>query len=701
MANWVTIYGHLPNLCQGIVMEEYQTEILRIKELLSSHPEGLSITDIAGQLQLNRNSVAKYMDILQIQGAVDGRKMGTSKIYYLSQRIPAFSLRKVCSRPLLICDQDLIATDMNQDFLSYSGITSDQVLRKPFESLPIQFLEGGTSQQVLKKTIKGMEQRIRAQVMRGTKTQPCNLLILPVVFENGKPGISLIIEDTVLPPGASQADSASGELLELMDNEIEFIVRYTPEGIIRYANEPYCRAVGKTREELVGRHFKPLVSPEDAQRIRAHLDRLSVQYPVGVIEYRAIMASGELRYQRWQDRAHFDSRGEVMSFSSCGIDITDLVIAGQKLKKTQETLEETIVSRTDDLRTINRQLYEEIATREKMEEELLRTQFAMDHAADMIFRVNRNARIQYANTMAIQSLGYTGPDILDLPFEEIIPLYSLSSWDAIWGDLKNTGTVSTETLLVKTDGNRFPAEVTLTYLEYRGKEFAYCFSRDLSERTRMERALQEANKKLNIFTSIARHDIQNKITVLLGYLGRAKKMITDPVVLDYLDRQEQAAKAIRNEINLTREFKDLGASPPEWQNVRLVLEGIIRQQDPKIVIFTVDMPEIEVYADGQLDRVFERLFDTAVPSDAMPRHIRISTLPKEKNLILVIGFDSAGIRPEDKEGIFEVQGSGNRGLFIAREILSLTGITLKETGEYGSNTHFEIGIPDTYFRYPH
>jgi len=700
-ANKQGLYVNLANSYTVVGMEEYRVEIERIKELLSTHPEGLSITDIAGQLQLNRNSVAKYMDILQIQGSVDGRKLGTSKIYYHSQRIPAFSLRKICSRPLLICNQDFLIIDMNPEFLSYSGISSDLLLQKPFESLPIQFLEGGTSQQILKRTLKGVEQRIRSQVRVGSKTQPCNLLLLPVVFENGKPGISFVVEDSAVARGEFPADPVAQDLVQILDDEIEFIVRYTPEGIIRFANEAYCKAVGKVREELVGRPFKPLVSNEDAQRIRDHLDRLTIQYPVGVIEYRAIVANGELRYLRWQDRAHFNSRGEVMSYTSCGIDITDLIIAGQKLKKTQETLEETIVSRTDDLRTINRQLYEEIARRETMAEELLRTQFAMDHAADMIFWVNRNAHIQYANTMAIQTLGYTGPDIQDLPFEEIIPLYSLSSWDAIWGDLKNSGTVSRETVLVKRDGNRFPAEVTLTYLEYRGKEFAYCFSRDLSERTRMERALQEANKKLNIFTSIARHDIQNKITVLLGYLGRTKKATTDPVILEYLDRQEQAAKAIRNEINLTRDFKDLGARPPEWQNVRGVLEGIIRQRDLAMVTFSIDIPEVEIYADDQLDQVFGRLFDTAVQTDAVSRHIRVSSLQKDMNLIIVIEYDSAGIRPEDKDGLFDVQSSRNRGLFIVREILSLTGISLKETGMYGKTTRFEIGISDSYFRNSH
>jgi len=679
-------------------MEEYQTEIGRIKELLFTHPEGLSITDIAGQLQLNRNSVAKYMDILQIQGAVDGRKMGTAKIYYHSQRIPSFSIKKVCSRPLLVCNQDMVAIDVNQAFLSYAQIPSERVINKPFDSLPLQFLEGGTPREVLKKTLRGMEQRIRAQIQTGTKAVPCSSLIVPVVFENGKPGFSLIIEDSTPSAGDSPAESVAAGLLEILDDELEYIVRYTPEGIILYANEPYCRAVGKTREELTGRPFKPLVSSEDSERIRTHLERLSVQYPIGVIEYRAIMASGDLRYLRWQDRARFNSRGEVTGYTSCGIDITDLVTAGLKLKKTQETLEETIVNRTEDLRTINRQLYEEIAIREKMEEELLRTQFAMDHAAEMIFWVNRNARIQYANTTAQRTLGYSGPDLLDLPFEEVIPAYSLSSWDLTWDKLKKTSTISTETLLVKTDKSRVPAEVTLTYLEYRGKEFAYCFSRDISERTRIERALQEANKKLNIFTSIARHDIQNKITILLGYLGRTKKMVTDPVVLDYVERQEAAAKAIRNEINLTREFKDLGVSPPEWQNVRRVLEKILRQQDAATSAFTVNIPDIEIYADSQLDRVFERLFDTAQTPDKSLRQIHIHSFRKDRDLVAVIEYESAGIPPGEKEGIFEVGASGNRGLFMAREILSLTGITLKETGEYGKNTRFEIGIPDTYFR---
>ncbi|MFA5379135.1 MAG: histidine kinase, partial [Dehalococcoidia bacterium] len=97
-------------------MEEYQEEISKIRVLLGSHPEGLSITDISSQLQMNRNSVAKYLDILRIQGAVDGRKRGTSKVYYHSQRLLASSVRRICTQPMVMVNEEGTVVDFNASF---------------------------------------------------------------------------------------------------------------------------------------------------------------------------------------------------------------------------------------------------------------------------------------------------------------------------------------------------------------------------------------------------------------------------------------------------------------------------------------------------------------------------------------------------------------------------------------------------------
>jgi len=373
----------------------------------------------------------------------------------------------------------------------------------------------------------------------------------------------------------------------------------------------------------------------------------------------------------------------------------------QRLKKSQETLEESIIQRTEELRGINRQLYSEIAQRERMEEQLLLAQFAMDRATDMVFWIGQDGRIRYANDVAADDLSYDKAELLECSFGDIVAGYPREQWDLLWQELKNGGQISRETHLVKKDGARLPVDVRLTYFEYRGKEFVYCSSRDLSERIRMDQALKEANKKLNVFTSIARHDIQNKITVLLAYLGRTKKAVTDPRLLDYISHQEQAAKAIRTEINLTRDFKDMGLHPPEWQNVPLMISGVLEKYDKKTATVSIGLPGIEIYADGQLEHVFDRLVERSLETDDNALEIRVSHQLREGTLSIIFENNGPGFRPEEKETLFELHsdGSGNRELFIVREILSLTGITLTENGEPGKGARFEMRVPETYFRF--
>ncbi|OPY36510.1 MAG: sensory histidine kinase AtoS [Methanoregula sp. PtaU1.Bin051] len=684
-------------------MDEYQDEIARIKQILAEHPQGMSITEIAGKLKVNRNSVAKYMDILQIQGAVDGRKMGTSKVYYLSGRMPAQSVLKVCTRPLVVIDKDLVITDTNRAFTDVLGTSTDRIIKQQFESLPIRISEGGNIQQVLKAALRGTEQRVQGKITHATgRIHSTTLLFEPVVFESGKPGIALIIDEYGARTPVGTVDTAFADILSMLDDEQEYLIRYSPDGIIRFVNETYCRAAGKSKEDLMGRPFKPLVFAEDAERIKTHLSKLTSQFPVGTIEYRAVMANGEVRWQRWKNRALFGDRGELTGYQSCGLDITDLMLAQQKLQKAQESLHDTISGQTEELREINRQLYTEIAAREKIEQQLLLTQFAMDNAADMVFWVNHNARVQYANKRASEVLGYTAEELNDIPFADIFPLYTIAHWDSIWEQLKKEGVITSRTIQLRKEDGEIPVEIAIRYLQYHGNEFACCFSRDISENARMEQALQQANKKLNLLTSVTRHDIQNKITVLLGFLSRAKKETKDQTLLNYLERQEKAAKEIRNEMLLTRDFKDLGTEPPSWQNLREMVSNSVARQGRQDIRFTTDVPEIEVYADIHLERVFDRLFENSLRQGKKVKEISIQTIFRDHNLIITVEDDGTGIKPEDKTVIFDLQEGdmSHAGLFIAREILSVTGMTLQETGDYGKGARFEIRVPETMYRFP-
>ena len=52
-------------------MESYQEELSEIKKILKQNPKGMTVTDIAREMKLNRNSVAKYLDILLISGQAE------------------------------------------------------------------------------------------------------------------------------------------------------------------------------------------------------------------------------------------------------------------------------------------------------------------------------------------------------------------------------------------------------------------------------------------------------------------------------------------------------------------------------------------------------------------------------------------------------------------------------------------------------
>jgi DNA-binding IclR family transcriptional regulator len=55
----------------------------RILKILKKHPEGLTILDIAGFLELSRITIAKYIYGLAIEGAIRQRQVGSAKLCYL------------------------------------------------------------------------------------------------------------------------------------------------------------------------------------------------------------------------------------------------------------------------------------------------------------------------------------------------------------------------------------------------------------------------------------------------------------------------------------------------------------------------------------------------------------------------------------------------------------------------------------------
>jgi signal transduction histidine kinase len=116
----------------------------------------------------------------------------------------------------------------------------------------------------------------------------------------------------------------------------------------------------------------------------------------------------------------------------------------------------------------------------------------------------------------------------------------------------------------------------------------------------------------------------------------------------------------------------------------------------------VDRRDLEIYADPLFGKVFYNLIDNALKyGGGKMTAIRIISRETNTGLILVFEDDGAGIAGEDKKHLFE-RGYGKNtglGLFLSREILSITGITIRETGDPGNGGRFEMAVPKGGYRF--
>ena len=224
---------------------------------------------------------------------------------------------------------------------------------------------------------------------------------------------------------------------------------------------------------------------------------------------------------------------------------------------------------------------------------------------------------------------------------------------------------------------------------------------DISDRKMAEQALQKAMKKLNILNSITFQDIQNHMFSLSGYLELLKSIRSDESISFYLEKVGILTQNIYLSLRFAKDYQDLGMKASIWQNVsQSYLYGISHLDISKI--FRMEQIDtVEIYADPLLEKVFFILAENVLIHAENATKIIIRTEETTDDLKIIFQDNGSGIPDELKEQIFE-RGYGKTkglGLFLAREILGITNISIRERGIFGEGACFEIGIPKGVYRF--
>jgi PAS domain S-box-containing protein len=335
-----------------------------------------------------------------------------------------------------------------------------------------------------------------------------------------------------------------------------------------------------------------------------------------------------------------------------------------------------------------------------------RYRLLLQNAYDMIFvheiSSDGPGKFLEVNDKICTTLGYTREELLAMSISDIDVPEQHEKIPAILKSIFSHNNVTFETEHVTKSGRRVPVEIHAVRFDLRGRPTVLSISRDISGHKQLVGALRETNKKLNLLSSITRHDINNQLVTINGFLELLhRKFPGDPEREDFFEKITNASDRINAMIQFTREYEKIGVNAPVWQDCCKLLDTAVKQTPLGNVTVKNDLPAgTEVFADPLMIKVCYNLMDNAVKHGGKITTIRFSAQERNGNHIVVCEDDGDGILAEDKERIFD-RGFGKNtglGLTLVREILDITGITIKETGEPGKGARFEITVSKDMWR---
>ncbi|HUU75954.1 MAG TPA: ABC transporter substrate binding protein [Methanoregulaceae archaeon] len=228
--------------------------------------------------------------------------------------------------------------------------------------------------------------------------------------------------------------------------------------------------------------------------------------------------------------------------------------------------------------------------------------------------------------------------------------------------------------------------------------------RDVTDRKNAEETLALARRKLNVLNSVTFNDIRNTLFSLAAYLALATDMEKNEDLKQILQKQESLLAQIGSALTLANTYQDMGIKPPRWQNVNQTFLYAISHMDFEQVSSisrNVYLDGLEIYADPLLENVLSNLTDNVFRHGGPVTRISIFYNEVPDGIMLVFEDDGQGIPLSEKEKIFERQYGESKGLglYMVREILGITGITISETGEPGKGARFEMFVSKGGYRF--
>jgi PAS domain S-box-containing protein len=432
---------------------------------------------------------------------------------------------------------------------------------------------------------------------------------------------------------------------------------------------PQISRYGYRTEEVISKNISEFVLEEDLPTVMADMGTiLSAQKPV-LTQLRIRDAAGGIHWMEDNGAPVYSSTGPVTAVSGILRDITGRIMAEAALKESEEKF-----------------------------------RILVESSRDGILITDITGKLIFSNAAAgniVEAADYH----TFIGKKNILEFVAPASQEAVLRDfsevLQGRDAYLVNYQLITEKGREIWVECIGRKILFRNSPAMIVSFRDITERRKADEALRQANKKLHLLSSITRHDIKNQLMTLDGYLGLLKKKIPADCCEDEMSRIRKVSSQISSMIQFTKDYQQVGISSPVWLDLRALVDGAEKGVAPGAFTVKNDIPAgMEVYADPLIAKVFFNLVDNALRHGGAVTTIRFFVVKSNGDCTIVCEDNGAGIAPDMKKKLFR-KGFGTNngfGLFISREVLDITGITIHETGEPAKGARFEMTVPNGSFR---
>jgi PAS domain S-box-containing protein len=169
----------------------------------------------------------------------------------------------------------------------------------------------------------------------------------------------------------------------IVEDQVELICRFSPDGLLTFVNNAYCKYFDKSYDDLIGTPFMDLIDDCDKEFVKNSFDKVTKNTPFDHYDYKFIK-NNEVKWIHWSNRAIFDDWGNIIEYQSIGFDITERKCLEDKVRKSRN-----------------------------------RYRAILDNLQEGFYQTDKDGRVIFVSQSALEMLGYsTRQEVLGTPIRD-------------------------------------------------------------------------------------------------------------------------------------------------------------------------------------------------------------------------------------------------------------------------------------------